>query len=214
MAVRSIPTRENVPSGVFTSAMPIERARWGRAGSFAARVFLLRHQQGVRCRTDHDRCRIKDGRPERQSSSTSRVWRRNAMTAASMSSVRTLDRGCFGRVFMSSTVARLRHAATVFRLIPGSPSNGACDRYGAPLIARAVVALAGRPRPIPQARLARSSSGLGLVTHAGAERQRLYRLAFSARSVRLQGRSASPRPLAFETGRLQAASPHGRFGEH
>jgi len=61
---------------------------------------------------------------------------------ASSSSVRTVERGSFGPVFMSSTVARLRHFATVLGLIPSSRlscASEACDRCIAALTAGVVV---------------------------------------------------------------------------
>jgi hypothetical protein len=64
--------------------------------------------------------------------------------AASWFSVRTVDQGFFRLVFMSSTVARLRHFATVFGLMPNSRHNGAseaCDHCIAGLTACVVVAL-------------------------------------------------------------------------
>jgi hypothetical protein len=54
-----------------------------------------------------------------------------ATTIASSASVRTVDLGSFGPVFMSSTVARLRHFATVLGFMPNSRLNcasEACDR--------------------------------------------------------------------------------------
>jgi hypothetical protein len=58
--------------------------------------------------------------------------------------VRTFDRGSFGPVFRSSTVARFRHFATVLGLIPNSrlsSESDACDRCIAALTAYVVVAL-------------------------------------------------------------------------
>ena len=55
-----------------------------------------------------------------------------------------VDRGSFGPVFMSSTVARFRHLATVFGLMPSSrlsAESEACDRCIAALTANVVVAL-------------------------------------------------------------------------
>jgi hypothetical protein len=54
------------------------------------------------------------------------------------------ERGSLGAVFMPSIVARLRHFATVFGLMPRSLLNcasDACDRCGAALTACVVVAL-------------------------------------------------------------------------
>jgi hypothetical protein len=72
------------------------------------------------------------------------VWRRNATIAASSGSVKTVERGSVGPVFISSTVARFRHFATVFRLMPSSWLNcesEACDRFIAALTACVVVTL-------------------------------------------------------------------------
>jgi hypothetical protein len=49
--------------------------------------------------------------------------RRNATTAASSVSLRAVDRDSDGPVFMSPTVARFRHFATVFGLIPKLPAQ-------------------------------------------------------------------------------------------
>ena len=89
--------------------------------------------------TTMDGCRAK-----RQSSSGSNVCRRNATTIASSASVRVVERGSFGPVFRSSTVARLRHFATVLGLMPNSRlsvASEACDRCIAALTACVVVAL-------------------------------------------------------------------------
>jgi hypothetical protein len=70
--------------------------------------------------------------------------RRNATTIASSASVKTVERGSFGPVFRSSTVARFRHLATVFGLIPSSRlscESEACDRCIAARTANVVVAL-------------------------------------------------------------------------
>jgi hypothetical protein len=67
------------------------------------------------------------------------VWRRNATIAAYSASVKTVERGSVGPVFQSSTVARFRHFATVFGLMPSSWLNcerEACDRCIAALTAR------------------------------------------------------------------------------
>lgn len=72
------------------------------------------------------------------------MWRRNATTVASSTWVNTVDRGSDGPVFISSTVARFRHFATVLGLIPNSRlscANEACDRCIAALTACVVVAL-------------------------------------------------------------------------
>ena len=58
------------------------------------------------------------GAGPRQSSSGSSVWRRNATAVASSSAERTVECGRFGPIGASSTVARLRHFATVLRSIP------------------------------------------------------------------------------------------------
>ena len=58
-----------------------------------------------------------------------------AMIIASSASDRTVERGSDGAVFISSTVARLRHFATVLRLMPNSLLNcasEACDHSGLP----------------------------------------------------------------------------------
>jgi hypothetical protein len=63
---------------------------------------------------------------------------------ASSASVRMVDRGSVGPVFRSSTVARLRHFATVLGLMPSSRlscASEACDRCIAALTACVVVAL-------------------------------------------------------------------------
>jgi hypothetical protein len=57
---------------------------------------------------------------------------------ASSASVRTVERGSFGPVLKYSTVARLRHFATVLGLIPSSLLSAAieaCDRCIAALTA-------------------------------------------------------------------------------
>lgn len=69
--------------------------------------------------------------------------RRRRMTITN-STVRTVERGSVGPVFMSSTVARCRHFATVFGLMLSSRLNcasEACDRCIAALMACVVVAL-------------------------------------------------------------------------
>ena len=71
-------------------------------------------------------------------------WCGRTRPASSSSSVRTVDRGSFGPVFRSSTVARFRHFATVLGLMPSSWLNcasGACDCCIAALTAYVVVAL-------------------------------------------------------------------------
>ena len=83
-------------------------------------------------------------RAQRQSSSGSNVWRRYATTIASSASVSTVERASVGPVFLSSTVARLRHFATVLGLMPNprlSCASEACDRYIAALTACVVVVL-------------------------------------------------------------------------
>ena len=87
---------------------------------------------------------IVDCGAQRQSSSGSSVWRRKATIVASSASVRTVDRGSFGPVLRSSTVARFRHLATVFGLMLISWLNAeseAFDRCIAALTANVVVAL-------------------------------------------------------------------------
>jgi hypothetical protein len=72
------------------------------------------------------------------------VWRRKATIIASSASARTVDRGSVGPVFISSTVARFRHFATVLGFMPSSlPScaSEACDGCVAALRACVVVAL-------------------------------------------------------------------------
>lgn len=67
-----------------------------------------------------------------------------ATRVASSASVSTVDRGSVGPVFISSTVARLRHFATVFGLMLSSRlscASEACDRCIAALTACVVVAL-------------------------------------------------------------------------
>jgi len=69
--------------------------------------------------------------------------RRNATTIASSASVRVVERGAFGPVFRSSTVALFRHFATVLGLIPSSRlsvASEACDRCIAARTACVVVA--------------------------------------------------------------------------
>ncbi len=53
------------------------------------------------------------------------MWRRNATIAASSDSVKTVERGSVGPVFICSPVARFRHFATVFGLMPSSWLNRA-----------------------------------------------------------------------------------------
>jgi hypothetical protein len=63
------------------------------------------------------------------------VWRRKATTIACSASVSTVDRSSVGSVFMSSTVARFHHFATVFGLIPSSQlscESEAFDHSGHP----------------------------------------------------------------------------------
>ncbi len=63
----------------------------------------------------------------------------------------TVERGSFGPVLRSSTVARLRHFATVFGLIPYrrlSSAIEACDRYIAARTACVVAALPWSTWPI------------------------------------------------------------------
>src|SRR5690606_19904652 len=70
--------------------------------------------------------------------------RLNATIAASSASDRTVERGSVGPVFKSSTVARLRHFATVLGLMPYSRlscASEACDRCIAARTACVVVAL-------------------------------------------------------------------------
>ena len=65
-------------------------------------------------------------------------WRRNATPAVSSSSVSTVDRGSFGPVLRSLTVARLRRFVPVFGLMPRSRlscAREACDRCSAALTA-------------------------------------------------------------------------------
>jgi hypothetical protein len=79
---------------------------------------------------------VDDCRAQRQSSSGSRVRRRIARTIASPASLSTVDRGSVGLVFISSTVARFRHFATVLGLMPSSRlscASEACDHSGHPL---------------------------------------------------------------------------------
>jgi len=73
----------------------------------------------------------------RQSSSSRSVLLRNATTIASWASVNTVDRGS---VFISSTVARMRHFVTVLALTPSSRliyESEACERSIAALTASA-----------------------------------------------------------------------------
>jgi PAS domain S-box-containing protein len=70
--------------------------------------------------------------------------RKAAPIIASSASDRTVERGSVGPVFMSSTVVRFRHFATVLGLMPSSRLNcesEACDRCIAALTACVVVAL-------------------------------------------------------------------------
>jgi len=70
--------------------------------------------------------------------------RRNATTAVSSASLRTVERGCDGPVVISSTVARFRRFATVLGLVPGSllcRASEACDHCTAALTACVAVAL-------------------------------------------------------------------------
>ena len=63
---------------------------------------------------------------------------------ASSDSERTVERGCFGPAFKSSTVVRLRHFATVLGLMPKallSCASEACDLCIAALTAYVIVAL-------------------------------------------------------------------------
>ncbi len=60
------------------------------------------------------------------------------MMAASSTSDRTVDRGSLDPVFISSIIARLRHFATAFGLMPSSRvscESEACDRCIAALTA-------------------------------------------------------------------------------
>ena len=71
-------------------------------------------------------------------------FRTLSTTIASSASVSTVDLGSDGPVFMSSTVDRFRHFATVFGLMPSSRlscASEACDRCIAALTANVVVAL-------------------------------------------------------------------------
>ena len=73
-----------------------------------------------------------------------RDYTRETVTIASSASVSTVDRGSVGPVFISPTVARFRHFATVLGLMPSSRLNcasEACDRCIAALTANVVVAL-------------------------------------------------------------------------
>lgn len=116
-----------------------------------------------RCSTDRVKCGIEGSRAERQSSNGSNMWRRNATTIAFSAAVRTVDRGFDGPVFISSTVARLRHVATVSGLMPSSRLSCAspqtrpwtdggrsstCDRCIAARTACVVEALPGRTCPM------------------------------------------------------------------
>ena len=67
-----------------------------------------------------------------------------ATTIAASASLSTVDRGSVGPVFISSTLARFRHFATILGLIAGSRLNGAsklCDRCIAARTKCVVVAL-------------------------------------------------------------------------
>src|SRR6266576_965868 len=71
-----------------------------------------------RCNDDRVRCGIVACSAYRQSSSGSKVCRRNATTIASSSIDSTVELGCFGPAGRSATQLRLRHLATVFGLMP------------------------------------------------------------------------------------------------
>ena len=83
-----------------------------------------------RCSADRIRWGIEGCRAWGQWSNGSSVCCREATTIASSVSVGTDERGSFGPVCRSSTVARFRHFAAVLRLIPSSllgAASDACD---------------------------------------------------------------------------------------
>ncbi|MBM2347089.1 hypothetical protein JQX24_17995 [Marivita cryptomonadis] len=91
---------------------------------------ITRHLISARCHATEGNDAVpavsgagKKAEDHRQSSSGNSVCRRNATIMASSATVRTVERGSFGPVFKSSTVARLRHFATVLGLMPSSLLN-------------------------------------------------------------------------------------------
>jgi len=60
------------------------------------------------------------------------MCRRKATTVASLSSLRTAERGSFGPVLRTSTVSRFRHFATAFGLTPNSLLNSTVEAHCLP----------------------------------------------------------------------------------
>ncbi len=93
----------------------------------------------TRLRKETDRCTTCRGR------AGSSVWRRKATTAASSALVSTVERGSFGPVFRSSTVARFRHVGTVLGLMPSSRLNAASAAPDRCIAARTACVVAPDP---------------------------------------------------------------------